>query len=147
MTSACLFSVIQSEQCLEWAKMAQNVFPGDRAMTMDNVRFVARVQKDGNDYLGYLLTKNYNYYFRDEKGVRFKSKRWGYPYQFLRIRDGCTVLYVHYKLDTPYLPMPWSVGTPQGVSLVISYINMHTTYLVPTALSVTIVTSPIKCSF
>ena len=67
-------------------------------MTKTNKRFVARMQKDGTDYIGLMYT-NLKCYARDDDRI-FKSVH-GYPCQYLRIRDGCTAHYVNYKVGTP----------------------------------------------
>ena len=99
-----LFTGIQPAQCMEWIPMTPGHFPGDRAMARNSERFLARMQKDGNDFLGYLLTRNYECYANDENGTSFQTSIGAHPCQFLRIRDGCTVLYMNYNLGTPLPP-------------------------------------------
>ena len=70
-------------------------------MTEDNVRFVARMQKNGNDHMGYLHTASYKCFSQDDNG-EFISSTAEYPCQYLLIRDGCTVFYVDYELDTTF---------------------------------------------
>ena len=98
------FTAIRPEQCIEWIERGTGLLPGDRAMTEDNMRFMARMQKDGDDFMCYMLTPHNHCYYRDIQGVRFDSNTGGYPCQLLRIRDGCTVLYMSYDLGTPLPP-------------------------------------------
>ena len=72
----------------------------DRAITEDNKRFLARMQKGGNDFVCYA----YNHQcMSKDSGGRFKNVE-GYPCQYLRIRKGCNVYCVDYELGVPLPP-------------------------------------------
>ena len=93
-----LFTGRKSEECIQWIPKGSNQpSDDDRSVSEDNQRFVARLQKDGNDFLGYMLQSIC--YCKDGEGV-LKSKQ-GYPCQYLRVSDSCTVYYVDYKLGAP----------------------------------------------
>ena len=96
-----LFTGKEPEQCMEWIPRENSNPSGDRSVTKTNKRFVARMQKDGNDYIGLMYT-SLICHARDDDGI-FKSYH-GYPCQYLRIRDGCTPYYVSYELGTPLPP-------------------------------------------
>ena len=51
-----LFTARRSEQCAEWIPNAnERGHPvSRRVLTVDNKRFIARIQKSGNDYIGYI---------------------------------------------------------------------------------------------
>ena len=117
-----LFTGRQPEQCLEWIPKQDGHPVGDRSVTEDNSRFVARMQKDGSDFVCYLGLTNYQCYSSTENG-RIKSID-GYPCQYLRIRDVCTVMYVDYELGTP-LPPTGVIGgyTADGIPV---YIGLGT---------------------
>ena len=87
-----LFTGRQPEQCLEWIPKEDGHPVGDRSVTEENSRFVARMQKDGSDFVCYLGLTNYQCLSSNDNG-RIKSLD-GYPCQYLRIRDVCTVMYV-----------------------------------------------------
>ena len=96
-----LFTTRQSGECIQWIPNANGHPKGDdRSVTEDSERFAARMQKKGNDFVGHQLLSVC--YSRDEGGA-FKSTD-GYPCQYLRIRDGCTVYYVKFELGTPLPP-------------------------------------------
>ena len=98
-----LFTRKQPHECLEWIPKPDRGFSGDRSVTYDNLRFVARMQKDGNDFGAYFYPKNYRCFSRDDDAW-IRNFDGGYPCQYLRIRDGCTVYSVHYKMGTPVPP-------------------------------------------
>ena len=99
--SFVLFTGRDSGECIEWIPN-KNGHPkrDDRSLTEDNKRFAARMQKNGNDLVSYQLLSIC--YGRDEEGT-FRSIH-GYPCQYLRIRNGCTVYYMTYELGTPLPP-------------------------------------------
>ena len=106
-----VFTGRQSAECIEWIPKRNGHPKGDdRSMTEDNHRFAARMQKKGNDILGYQLHEIC--YSRDEEG-KLKSTH-GYPCQYLRIRDGCTVFYMKYELGTPLPPNAMIGGYTAG---------------------------------
>ena len=90
----------QPEQCLEWIPIENGDPVGDRSVTEDSERFVARMQKDGNDLVCYLLRQANDCLSSDDSGT-IQSKYEGFPCQYLRVSDGWTVMYVDYELDTP----------------------------------------------
>ena len=114
-----LFTGTPSEQCMEWIPTRDARPPGYRSVTEDNIRFVARMQKDGNDFVGYWLMYDRNCYAVDDV-KQFN----GYSCQYLRIRDGCTVYNVNYEFGAP-LPSNALIGgyTVQGLPLYIGRIN------------------------
>ena len=96
-----LFTGKQSSQCIEWIpKKKGHPKKDDRSVSIDNRRYAARMQKDRNDIVAHQLGPAC--YSRDEEGP-FKSTQ-GYPCQYLRIRNGCTVYYMKYELGTPLPP-------------------------------------------
>ena len=103
-----LFTARQPHQCLDWIPKQTGHLPGNRLLTEDNVRFAARIQKDGNDFVCYLLTTSDDCMSLDVNERRIKSSD-GYPCQILQIRDGCTVYYVDYDLGDP-LPRNALIG-------------------------------------
>ena len=109
----------QPEHCLEWIPKQDGDPVRDRSVTEDDQRFVARMQKDGNDFVCYLGLSQYNCLSSDGNGGKIQS-RYGHPCQYLRIRDGCTVMYVDYELGTP-LPHMAPIGgyTADGRSVYI----------------------------
>ena len=116
-----LFTGKQFEQCIEWIpKKDGHPKRDDRSVTIDNLRFAARMQKDGNDLVGHQLHSIC--YSRDEAG-KFESS-YGYPCQYLRIRDGCTVYLMNYELGNP-LPSNSLIGgyTSGGLPVYIAVIG------------------------
>ena len=94
-----LLTGIPPEQCIEWIPKENNSPVGDRTVTEDNKRFLARMQINGNDYMSYWLIFNkicYSGYVGGESN--------DYPCQYLRINDGCTVYYVNYEPGAPLPP-------------------------------------------
>ena len=98
-----LFTGRQPEQCFEWIPKQNGDPVGDRSLTEDSKRFVARLQKGGNDLVCYLFHKTDNCISRDENGREVESLT-QFPCQYLRVLEGCTVMYVDYKLGTPLPP-------------------------------------------
>ena len=113
-----LFTGRQPEQCLEWIPKQDGHPVGDRSVTEDNSRFVARMQKDGSDFVGYLGVTNYQCFSSNDNG-EINSLN-GYPCQYLRIRNVCTVMYVDYELGTS-LPHTAVIGgyTADGIPVYI----------------------------
>ena len=100
--SFAIFIGRQLHQCLEWIPIQDGHPVGDRSMTEDNTRFVARMQKDGNDFVGYFYLWLYLWWYdclsNDDNG-RIRAC-YGHPCQYLRIQDSCTVMYVNYEYGT-----------------------------------------------
>ena len=113
------FTGKQPQQCIEWIPKV-NVNPmDDRLVTEDKTRYIIRMQKNGNDYIGHLLVGYYRCISADDQGS-FKSPPGSYPCQYLRIQEGCTVLYVTYELGTRLPPNTLIGGyTAEGVPLYI----------------------------
>ena len=61
-----LFSGRQPHECLEWIPIGN--FSIDRTPTMDNSRFVARIQMDGNNFGGYYFKERTGCFGRDDDG-------------------------------------------------------------------------------
>ena len=96
-----LFTGRTSEECLEWIpKGVSHPSQDDRAVTEDNTRFTARMQKDGTDCLGHMMG---SFCYAKDEGGQFNSHQ-GYPCQYLRVSNRCTVYYVEYELGTPLSP-------------------------------------------
>ena len=118
-----LFTGRQPHQCIEWIPQ-DNAYPvGDRLMAASVRRstirrYTIRMQKNGSDYIGHLRAGYDSCLARDDQGA-FRSDS-GYPCQYLRISEGCTVFYVAYKLGSP-LPLNAVIGgyTAEGASLYI----------------------------
>ena len=104
---------------------------GDRTVTEDNSRFVARMQKDDSDFVCYLALRFYQCYSSDDKGKKIESQD-GYPCQYLRIRDGCTVMYIDYELGTT-LPNKAVIGgyTADGIPVYIGLGTMNNNVQIP----------------
>ena len=94
-----LFTGRTPEQCLEWIPTQDSNLVGDRSVTEENTRFVARMQKDANDFVGYLGMVHYECYSSDDNG-KIKSSM-GFPCQYLRISNGCTVMFMDYEIGAP----------------------------------------------
>ena len=130
--SPALFTRMQGEQCLEWVPIENGNLVGNRSLTGDNVRFAARLQKDGNDLVGYRL-KNHGCLSMDEGG-KINTFYDGQPCQWLRIHDGCTVYYMDYELNTALPPNAVIGGyTSEGLPV---YVGRHRNpgYYIPTDL-------------
>ena len=97
----------QPDQYLEWIPISDGPPVRERSVTEDNSRFVTRMQKGGNDLVCYLGLITYNCPSRDDNGL-FSTEQ-GHPCQYLRIRNGYTVMYVNYELGTP-LPQTAVIG-------------------------------------
>ena len=125
-----LFTGRQPEQCLEWIPKQDGHPVGDRSVTEDNERFVARMQKDGSDFVGYLGVTNYQCFSSNDNG-RINSLD-GHPCQYLRIRDGCTVMYVDYELGTS-LPHRAVIGgyTTDGIPVYVGIGTYDNTLQLP----------------
>ena len=127
-----LFAGRPPEQCIEWIpKEMYGLVEDDRAITEDSMRFVARMQKGGNDFVCYTYG---HLCMSKDSGGRFKNVE-GYPCQYLRIREGCTVYYVNYELGAPLPPnvlvggytadgLPVYIGHKLGTALFGYYISM-----------------------
>ena len=96
-----LFTKKRPEQCIEWIPIQDRHPQTDRSATEDNVRFVTRLQKDGNDYVGYWRTDWTECKSRDDRGP---INLMHLLCQYLRIRDGCTIYYVGYERGAPMPP-------------------------------------------
>ena len=112
-----LFTGKHPEQCIEWIpKLEGHPKRDSRSVTEDNRRFLARMQKDGNDFISHMLMTVC--YSRDDDGAI--TSRNGYPCQYLRVRHGCTVYYVTYELSTPLPPNALVGGyTAEGIPVYI----------------------------
>ena len=105
------FTSRQRDHCIEWIPNRNEIGQpaGERLLTADHVRYAARIKKDGNDLIGYMLWSVHHCYASSDVGT-IKSKRSGDPpCQYLKVRDNCTVLYQHYELGT-LLPLHALVG-------------------------------------
>ena len=126
-----LFTGRQPRQCIEWIPKQDGQLPGDRSVTEDNERYVARLQKDGNDFVCYFYTSVNNCFSLDDEGEIF-SRQGGYPCQYLQIREGCTVLYVDYELDAPIPPNALIGGyTAEGLPVYIGGVSRISGYYIP----------------
>ena len=112
----------QSAECIEWIPKENDHPKGDdRSVTEDNKRFTVRMQKNGNDILGYQLHETC--YARDVDGELYRSSQ-GFPCQYLRIRDDCTVYYMTYELGTPLPPNALIGGyTARGLPVYIGIVD------------------------
>ena len=125
-----LFTGKQPGQYIEWIPN-ETGHPKDeeRSVSEDNYRFVARMQKDGNDLMGYQIDSLC--YSRDEGGIFLSTA--GYPCQYIRIRDGCTVYFVNYELGNPLPPNAFIGGyTMAGLPVYIgSEYRIYPSYYMP----------------
>ena len=101
-----LFTARRSQQCIEWIPNPneRNHPVGKRLLTEDNQRFAARIQKDGNDYIGYIFWSIHHCYAATAEGTIQSKYSGDHPCQYLQVRDGCTVHYLKYALGTPLPP-------------------------------------------
>ena len=113
-----LFAARQFEVCFNWIPKRNGHPSADkRSVSEDSVRFAARMQKDGTDFVGYMMLDGLCYSKEEEVPI----KSWhGYPCQYLQVRNGCTVCYVNYELGAA-LPPNAPVGgyTVDGVPVYI----------------------------
>ena len=124
-----LFTERQADQCMEWVPIEDGNPARDRSVTVDNERFAARMQNDGTDFIGFFRASQYDCYSRHDEG--FKNSD-GYPCQYLRIRDGCTVYFVDYEIGTP-LPHNAMIGgyTAVGLPVYIGCREIRPGYYIP----------------
>ena len=108
-----LFTERQADQCMDWIPKEDGDPTRDRSVTVDDERFAAKMQKDGNDHIGFFRTSLDDCYSRHDAGFKYSD---GYPCQYLRIRDGCTVYFVDYEIGTP-LPHNAMIGGYTAVGL------------------------------
>ena len=125
-----LFSRKQAEQCMAWIPKEDDDPTQDRSVTQDNLRFVARMQKDGNDFISSLhIHHGRCYSFHEEREFRSND---GYPCQYLRIQNGCTVYFIKYELGTPLPPNALIGGyTAEGLPVYIVYNGIRHGYYIP----------------
>ena len=81
------------------------------------------MQKDGSDFVGY-LTVLYNNNCLSKDGEENFQAADGYPCQYMRVRDGCTVHFMGYEPGAPLPPNAVIGGyTVDGLPV---YIGFHT---------------------
>ena len=120
-----LLTGIRQEQCIEWIPKENGHPERDRYVTEDNERYAIRMQKDGADYIGHLIINTC--YSRDGEGSFMD--RGGYPCQYLRIRDGCTVVFVNYEIGAPVPPSGLIGGyTAEGIPVYIGLEHRNPRY-------------------
>ena len=124
-----MFTGRQIEQCIEWIPMEDGNPTQDRSVTVDNERFAARMHKDGNDFIGFWRATLDECYSHHDVPFTYSD---GYPCQYLRIRDGCTVYFVNYELGT-LLPPTALIGgyTADGLPLYIGRKKIKIGYYIP----------------
>ena len=117
-----LFTGRQPKECIEWIPRWDRLALGDRSVTEDNLRFVARIQKDGNDFVGHMNSDNRACYALDDQGGVTTYQ--GYNCQYLRILEDCTVYYEDYEPDAPLPPTAVIGGyTTEGLPVYIGLRN------------------------
>ena len=127
-----LFTGRQPHQCLDWIPKENGHQPGYRSVTEDNVRFTATMQKDGNDYVCYLLKRGDACLSLGNEEKRFKASHGPYPCEVLQIREGCTVLYVDYDIGAPLPPTALIGGyTATGLPVYIGRRGLGAGYYIP----------------
>ena len=100
-TSFALFTGQQADQCYQWIAIETEDDRDDgRSLSEDNERFVARVQKNGND-LGAFFLAGWRECISGDQDGPIKTSVDGHPCQYLRITNGCTAYYVDYVLGAP----------------------------------------------
>ena len=124
-----LFTEKQADQCYEWIPIesADPRDPSDdnRSLSEDNVRFVARVQKDENDFGAYFFARWRECISSDHEGP-IKTSVDGHSCQYLLIKNGCTAYYVEYVLRTPLPANALVAGyTAEGIPI---YIVLYKVY-------------------
>ena len=126
-----LFTDRQHHQCLDWIPKQTGHQPGNRSVTEDNERFTARMQKDGNDFVCYLIKKGDVCLSLDNEERKFKNNEGPYPCQILQIGDGCTVHYVDYDIGAPLPPTALIGGyTTIGLPVYIGRYGMGAGYYI-----------------
>ena len=124
-----LFTERQADRCMEWVPKGDGNPAQDRSVTVDNERFAARMQKDGNDFIAFFSTSRDNCYSRHDDGFKYSD---GYPCQYLRIRNGCTVNFVDYEIGTPLPPNALIGGhTAEGLPVYIGRKKIRPGYYIP----------------
>ena len=101
-----LFTARRSGQCIEWIPNpnGRGHPVGKRLLTEDNLRYTARIQKDGNDYIGYIIWHVHHCYADTDEG-RIDSKFSNdHPCQYLQVRYGCTIHFQSYEIGNPIPP-------------------------------------------
>ena len=121
-TAFALFSERQPECCIDWMTVENGHSIGDRSVSVDNERFVSRMQKNGSDFVGYLMV-SYNNDCLSKDGEETFHSADGYPCQYMKVRDGCTVYFVGYEPGAPLPPNAVIGGyTAEGLP---AYIGLH----------------------
>ena len=111
-----LLTGIRPEQCIDWIPKQKGIIQGHRSVTGENIRVVARMQKGGTDYVGYLITTRGLCLSRYGGGKIYER----YRCQYLHIREGCTTFYVDYKPGSPLPPNALIAGyTVEGLPVYI----------------------------
>ena len=124
-----LFTGRQIEQCLEWIPNEDGNPTEDRSVRVGNNRYVARLQKDGSDFVGHLRADKNDCFSLHYVGFKYSD---GYPCQYLRIRDGCTVYFVNYEPGTPLPPNALIGGyTAEGLLIYIGKKGVISGYYIP----------------
>ena len=124
-----LFTGRQIEQCIEWIPKDDGNPTQDRSVRVGNERYVARMQKDGSDFVGHLRSDKNDCFSRHDVGFKYSQ---GYPCQYLRIRDGCTVYFVNYEPGTSLPPNVLIGGyTAEGLLIYIGTMGMISGYYIP----------------
>ena len=117
-----LFTGRQPDECIEWIPKGSRHPVGDRSVTEGGLRFVARMQKAGNDFVGHMNRDDGTCYARDDQ-MEIKSYH-GLSCQYLRILDICTVYYENFELGAPLPPTAVIGGyTAEGLPVYIGLRN------------------------
>ena len=124
-----LFTGRQTDQCIEWIPKEDGNPTEDRSVRVNNDRFAARLQKDGSDYLGHLRVDLDDCFSRQDAGFKYSH---GYPCQYLRMQNGCTVYFVNYVPGAPLPPNALIGGyTAEGLPLYIGRMKGFGGYYIP----------------
>ena len=124
-----LFTGRKIEQCIEWIPKEDGNPAEDRSVRVGNNRYVARMQRDGSDFVGHLRADRDDCFSRQDVGFQSSD---GYPCQYLRIRDGCTVYFVSYESSATLPPNALIGGyTAEGLLIYIGKKGMISGYYIP----------------
>ena len=104
MMKFAVFTEKTKDQCYEWVPYGSGDAVDPRMISADTegYRIICRMQRDGDDRVGYFFPGQSICYGSWESS-EFNSNQ-GYPSQRLRIMEGCTVSWVPYTAEHPINP-------------------------------------------
>ena len=105
MMAFAVFTEKTKDQCYEWVPYGSGDAVDPRMISADTegYRIICRMQRDGDDIVGYFSRNNQHVCFGSWESSEFNNNQ-GYPCQRLRITEGCTVFWVPYTVGHPINP-------------------------------------------